>query len=191
MIQSAWEKQKAIKEVMVFLQGHGVSTTYAVKIFKQYGEKAIAIVTANPYQLAADIYGIGFVTADTLARSLGIEPGSEFRYRAGIVHVLGEAAEEGHCFLPQSELVDQSVKRLATDDHQPQANAIASLIQKMETLENWYFKAKLTNNIAINPPSSKPNRTSPNNSGNCWFVRLQLTYHESAVGWNVSEQKQQ
>jgi exodeoxyribonuclease V alpha subunit len=116
------------------LQGHGVSTTYAVKIFKQYGEKAIAIVTANPYQLAADIYGIGFVTADTLARSLGIEPGSEFRYRAGIVHVLGEAAEEGHCFLPQSELVDQSVTRLATDDHQPQANAIASLIQKMETL---------------------------------------------------------
>ncbi len=142
LIQSAWEKQKAIKEVMVFLQGHGVSTTYAVKIFKQYGEKAIAIVSANPYQLAADIYGIGFVTADTLARSLGIEPGSEFRYRAGIVHVLGEAAEEGHCFLPQSELVDQSVKRLATDDHQPQANAIASLIQKMETLEELVLQGE-------------------------------------------------
>jgi exodeoxyribonuclease V alpha subunit len=129
-------------QMWIFLQGHGVSTTYAVKIFKQYGEKAIAIVTANPYQLAADIYGIGFVTADTLARSLGIEPGSEFRYRAGIVHVLGEAAEEGHCFLPQSELVDQSVKRLATDDHQPQANAIASLIQKMETLEELVLQGE-------------------------------------------------
>src|SRR4028119_2207834 len=72
-IQAAWAAQQAIKEVMVFLQGHGVSTTYAVKIFKQYGEAAIATVTNNPYQLAADIYGIGFLTADTLARSLGIE----------------------------------------------------------------------------------------------------------------------
>jgi exodeoxyribonuclease V alpha subunit len=131
MIQSAWEKQKAIKEVMVFLQGHGVSTTYAVKIFKQYGDAAIAKVSENPYQLAADIYGIGFVTADTLARNLGIEPGSEFRYRAGIVHVLGEAAEDGHCYLPNDELVEQTVQRLAIDDHQPQKNAIARLIQQM------------------------------------------------------------
>jgi exodeoxyribonuclease V alpha subunit len=131
MIQSAWEKQKAIKEVMVFLQGHGVSTTYAVKIFKQYGDAAIAKVSENPYQLAADIYGIGFVTADTLARNLGIEPGSEFRYRAGIVHVLGEAAEDGHCYLPDDELVEQTVQRLAMDDHQPQKNAIARLIQQM------------------------------------------------------------
>ncbi|HEY9834074.1 MAG TPA: AAA family ATPase [Stenomitos sp.] len=134
MIQSAWEKQKAIKEVMVFLQGHGVSTTYAVKIFKQYGDAAISVVSENPYQLAADIYGIGFVTADTLARNLGIEPGSEFRYRAGIVHVLGEAAEDGHCFLPFEELVEQTVQRLAIDDHQPQKNAIARLIQQMGQL---------------------------------------------------------
>ncbi|HEY9672044.1 MAG TPA: ATP-dependent RecD-like DNA helicase [Waterburya sp.] len=131
MIQSAWETQKAIKEVMVFLQGHGVSTTYAVKIFKQYGDAAIAIVSENPYQLAADIYGIGFVTADTLARSLGIEPGSEFRYRAGIVHVLLEAAEDGHCYLPLAELVEQTVQRLAVDDHQPQPDVIARLIQQM------------------------------------------------------------
>jgi exodeoxyribonuclease V alpha subunit len=68
MIQSAWENQKAIKEVMVFLQSHGVSTTYAVKIFKQYGDAAIATVTNNPYQLATDIYGIGFITADAIAR---------------------------------------------------------------------------------------------------------------------------
>ncbi|AFZ22197.1 SF1B family DNA helicase RecD2 [Allocoleopsis franciscana] len=141
MIQSAWEKQKAIKEVMVFLQGHGVSTTYAVKIFKQYGDAAIAKVTENPYQLAADIYGIGFVTADTLARNLGIEPGSEFRYRAGIVHVLGEAAEDGHCFLPFEELVEQTVKRLAIDDHQPQKNAIARLIQQMGQLNELVLES--------------------------------------------------
>src|ERR687885_810346 len=100
-IQAAWSAQQAIKEVMVFLQGHGVSTTYAVKIFKQYGEGAIATVTQNPYQLAADIYGIGFLTADKIAHNLGVSPDSEFRYRAGLVHVLSEAAEDGHCYLPQ------------------------------------------------------------------------------------------
>jgi exodeoxyribonuclease V alpha subunit len=78
-IQRAWNEQKAIKEVMLFLQSHGVSTTYAVKIFKQYGDKSIAVVTNNPYQLAADIYGIGFLTADTIARNLGVSPASPFR----------------------------------------------------------------------------------------------------------------
>ena len=88
LIQQAWETQKAIKDVMVFLQGHGVSTTYAVKIYKQYGNTAIATVTTNPYQLATDIYGIGFLTADKIAQNLGVPPDSEFRYRAGLVHVL-------------------------------------------------------------------------------------------------------
>lgn len=73
---------------MLFLQGHGVSTVYAVKIFKQYGQDAIEVVSCNPYQLAQDVYGIGFITADTIARNLGIEPGSPFRYRSGLVHVL-------------------------------------------------------------------------------------------------------
>jgi len=84
MIQTAWSSQRLIKEVMVFLQGHGVSTIYAVKIYKQYKNEAIAIVTENPYQLATDIYGIGFVTADTIARNMGVSPDSEFRYRAGL-----------------------------------------------------------------------------------------------------------
>jgi ATP-dependent exoDNAse (exonuclease V) alpha subunit len=87
LIKNAWSTQKAIKEVMVFLQGHGVSTTYAVKIYKQYKDEAIATVTKNPYQLAADIYGIGFLTADKIARNIGIAPDSEFRYRAGIIHI--------------------------------------------------------------------------------------------------------
>ncbi|TFI55086.1 ATP-dependent RecD-like DNA helicase [Mastigocladus laminosus UU774] len=131
MIKSAWETQKAIKEVMVFLQSHGVSTTYAVKIYKQYGEQAIAIVTNNPYQLAADIYGIGFLTADKIARNLGVSPDSEFRYRAGITHVLSEAAEDGHCYLPQPELIQQAIKLLTFESHQPTENALAPIIQKM------------------------------------------------------------
>lgn len=131
MIQAAWESQKAIKEVMVFLQGHGVSTTYAVKIFKKYGEKAIATVTENPYQLATDVYGIGFVTADAIARNLGIAPDSQFRHRSGVLHVLGEAAEEGHCFLPQTELVEQIVTRLALKDYQPEPEAVLDLTGQM------------------------------------------------------------
>ena len=131
LIQAAWVTQKAIKEVMLFLQSHGVSTTYAVKIYKQYGDAAIATVTHNPYQLATDVYGIGFVTADAIARNLGIAPGSEFRYRAGMLHVLGEASEEGHCFLPGDELIDRVVKRLEIADHRPNPEQVSSLSEQM------------------------------------------------------------
>lgn len=131
MIQHAWEAQKTIKEVMLFLQGHGISTTYAVKIFKQYGQEAIAKVTENPYQLATDIYGIGFFTADEIARNLGVTPNSEFRYRTGILHTLGVAAEAGHCFLPQAELVTQTVKLLTLSDHQPDSELVQALIMQM------------------------------------------------------------
>ncbi|MFN6567962.1 ATP-dependent RecD-like DNA helicase [Dendronalium sp. ChiSLP03b] len=131
LIKNAWETQKAIKEVMVFLQGHGVSTTYAVKIYKQYQDQAIATVSENPYQLAADIYGIGFLTADKIARNVGIAPDSEFRYCAGLIHALSEAAEDGHCYLPQSELIDSVIKLLTTESHQPTEDAIAQTIKDM------------------------------------------------------------
>jgi exodeoxyribonuclease V alpha subunit len=131
LIQAAWQTQKAIKEVMLFLQGHGVSTTYAVKIYKQYGDESIATVTENPYRLATDVYGIGFVTADAIARNLGIHPNSEFRYRCGILHVLEKAAEEGHCFLPQTELVEKVVDRLALPDHRIDAEDISHLTTAM------------------------------------------------------------
>ncbi|MEJ1934165.1 ATP-dependent RecD-like DNA helicase [Nostoc sp. NIES-2111] len=135
LIKNAWETQKAIKEVMVFLQTHGVSTTYAVKIYKQYQDKAIATVTANPYQLATDIYGIGFLTADKIARNLGVPSSSEFRYSAGIIHALSEAAEDGHCYLPQPELIEKVIKLLTTDDHQPTEEAIADIIKDMSARE--------------------------------------------------------
>ncbi|NET33169.1 MAG: ATP-dependent RecD-like DNA helicase [Cyanothece sp. SIO1E1] len=131
LIQAAWATQQVIKEVMLFLQGHGVSTTYAVKIFKQYGEDAIATVSNNPYQLAQDVYGIGFITADTIARNLGIAPGSPFRYRSGLVHVLNAGAEDGHCFLPQAELVARGVKCLTLDEHQPDPQQLTTLITEM------------------------------------------------------------
>src|SRR6266568_5008992 len=131
MIEHAWAAQKAIKEVMLFLQGHGVSTTYAVKIYKQYGDQAIDVVSRNPYQLAADIFGIGFVTADTIARNLGIAADSDFRYQAGTLYMLQQAAEDGHCFLPERELVERVVKQLALPDSPVDPARIMELIVQM------------------------------------------------------------
>jgi exodeoxyribonuclease V alpha subunit len=128
MIEKAWAAQQAIKEVMLFLRGHNVPTTFAVKIYKQYGDQAIQVVTHNPYQLAIDIFGIGFVTADTIARTIGIAPDSDFRYRAGMLHVLQQAAEEGHCFLPEQELTERVVKRLALPESPVDPARIEGLI---------------------------------------------------------------
>lgn len=127
MIQSAWQEQKLIKEVMIFLQGHGVSTTYAVKIYKTYGNESINIVSENPYRLATDIYGIGFFTADKIARNLGIEASSDFRTIAAIFHSFDEASEEGHCYLPQNELVERTTKLLKLEDYQPQPERIKTI----------------------------------------------------------------
>ena len=153
MIQTAWESQRIIKEVMVFLQGHGVSTTYAVKIYKQYKDKAIATVTTNPYQLATDIYGIGFVTADAIGRNMGVAPDSEFRYRAGMIHVLGEAAEDGHCFLPYTELVERVVQRLSLPDHQPSPQVVAELLFQMGMEEQIMLQGNREYQYACYQPS--------------------------------------
>ncbi len=153
LIQTAWEAQKAIKEVMIFLQGQGVSTTYAVKIYKQYGDSAIETVTQNPYQLATDIYGIGFLTADKIARSLGVPPDSEFRYRAGMTHVLGEAAEDGHCYLPQPELIKQVAELLKTESHQPMEDALAEVIQKMTLASELIREKSLEETLLCYKPS--------------------------------------
>ncbi len=130
-IRTAWAAQKIVKEVMLYLSSHGVSPTYAAKIYKQYGAEAIAIVTENPYRLAADIYGIGFITADTIARNVGIAPDSEFRYRAGINHVLQLAADEGHCFLPEDELAARAAKHLALPDYPVALDRIHALVEQM------------------------------------------------------------
>ena len=134
-IQQAWEEQKAIREVMVFLQGHGVSTTYAAKIFKTYGQNAIAQVQDNPYRLATDIRGIGFRTADRIAQNVGVSPWSQHRYRAGLLHQLEQAAEDGHCFLPQPELRQQALELLSGDEHQAESEAVDATIAQMGEIQ--------------------------------------------------------
>jgi exodeoxyribonuclease V alpha subunit len=115
MITAAWAEQQAIKEVMVFLQGVGVSTSLAVRIYKTYRDDAIEVVRREPYRLAADVWGIGFKTADQIARSLGIPHDSPQRVRAGLQFALSEAAEDGHCYLPEPELVAAATELLGVD----------------------------------------------------------------------------
>ena len=112
MITAAWAEQKAIKEVMVFLQGVGVSTSLAVRIYKKYGDKAVDVVRAEPYRLASEVWGIGFKTADTIAMSVGIARDSPERIKAGLAYTLSEAADDGHCYLPAPNLVAEAAKIL-------------------------------------------------------------------------------
>jgi exodeoxyribonuclease V alpha subunit len=111
-ILRAWAEQREIKEVMVFLQSHGVSTGYAIKIYKVYGSQATEVVRENPYRLAADIYGIGFKTADKIAAALGISPTAPQRIEAGTLYVLGQAADRGHTYLPRKKLAEESKELL-------------------------------------------------------------------------------
>jgi exodeoxyribonuclease V alpha subunit len=112
MITAAWAEQKAIKEVMVFLQEVGVSTSLAVRIYKKYGDEAISVVRDEPYRLAADVWGIGFKTADTIAAAVGIARDSPERIKAGLAFTLSEAADDGHCYLPAPNLVADAAKIL-------------------------------------------------------------------------------
>ncbi|MER5944956.1 ATP-dependent RecD-like DNA helicase [Streptomyces sp. NPDC001904] len=114
-IADAWEEQKAIKEVMVFLQSVGVSTSIAVRIYKKYGDASIGVVKNQPYRLAADVWGIGFLTADRIAQSVGIPHDSPERVKAGLQYALSQSTDQGHCFLPEERLIADAVKLLQVD----------------------------------------------------------------------------
>ena len=111
-ITGGWADQKAIREIMVFLQSHGIGTSRAVRIYKTYGADAIPLVSENPYRLARDIKGIGFLTADQIASRLGIAKTAMIRARAGISYTLTEAVSEGHCGLPEDDLLPMAEKLL-------------------------------------------------------------------------------
>ncbi|MFJ6432453.1 ATP-dependent RecD-like DNA helicase [Streptomyces sp. NPDC091416] len=115
MIAAAWEEQKAIKEVMVFLQSVGVSTSIAVRIYKKYEDASISVVKNQPYRLAADVWGIGFLTADRIAQAVGIPHDSPERVKAGLQYALSQSSDQGHCFLPEERLIADAVKLLQVD----------------------------------------------------------------------------
>ncbi|HCA84839.1 MAG TPA: ATP-dependent RecD-like DNA helicase [Streptomyces sp.] len=115
LIGAAWEEQKAIKEVMIFLQGVGVSTSIAVRIYKKYGDASISVVRNQPYRLAADVWGIGFLTADRIAQAVGIPHDSPERVKAGLQYALSQSSDQGHCYLPEERLIADAVKLLQVD----------------------------------------------------------------------------
>jgi len=115
MIKKAWEDQKEIREVMIFLQAHNVSSGYATKIFKQYGSTSIEVVKENPYRLATDIFGIGFITADRIAEKLNFPKDSELRAEAGILYVLNQLSDDGHVYYPYEPLIEKCKEILQVD----------------------------------------------------------------------------
>ncbi|MBU1585252.1 MAG: AAA family ATPase [Proteobacteria bacterium] len=129
MISNAWAEHKAIREVMMFLQSHGISTLFAVRIYKEYGDDAIKNVTQDPYRLANDFYGIGFFSADKVALSIGLAPDSRERIMAGIKHVLAASRNFGHCYLTLSQ-INKQVKELLQLDL---SDKLLELLQYMET----------------------------------------------------------
>ena len=137
-IGNAWQEQKEVREVMVFLQGHGVSSTYAVKIYKAYRDKSVPVVKENPYRLALDISGIGFKTADRIARNMGIDPGSQIRAEAGIIHTLSEVVDEGHVYYPYDKLMDAAALLLEVNRSVMEASLAALAEQRRVVIEEQH-----------------------------------------------------
>ena len=125
-IKKGWTDQKEIKNIMLFLQGHDVSTAHAAKIYKQYGAESLQIVQENPYRLADDIWGIGFKTADTIASKLGFEKNKYVRLRSGLLYTLNKLAEEGHCYGIRDQLLEAGAKLLDVEE-----TALAATLDEM------------------------------------------------------------
>jgi exodeoxyribonuclease V alpha subunit len=129
-IARAWSEQKSVREIMLYLHSHGLSPLRAARIFETYGERAIEVVSANPYRLAQDIRGVGFASADELASRLGIPRDSPFRLRAGLCHVLEEALGQGHCGLPREELAERTGTLLGGEVAQVEAAIDAATLAR-------------------------------------------------------------
>lgn len=125
-IIECWEEHQATRELMVFLQPHGISVTYAVKIYRYYGQQSLNIVKENPYRLAMDIHGIGFITADALATKLGFEKDNPLRAQAGILYTLLKCMDEGHVYYPQDAFIELTSQNLGIE-HQCIEDAIEQL----------------------------------------------------------------
>ncbi len=111
-ISEAWEEQKQVKEIMLFLHSYAISTNLAIKIYKQYGNDALKVVKSDPYRLASDIFGVGFKTADRIAQALGLPTEHPSRIEAGVLFALNQATDDGHVYLPRQELVERATQML-------------------------------------------------------------------------------
>lgn len=170
-IRDSWLEHKAIRDVMIFLQGHGISTLFAVKIYKAYGDRAIQVVSENPYRLAQDIYGIGFFSADKIALSMGFATNGVPRIEAGIRHVLAAARESGHCYLTQDQVEEQTISLLAevdqTNESPDQRSVLVVLLKLLG--EDQIKKRVLT--FKDDNPNTKAEKTAPDHSVTCFYSK--------------------
>ena len=160
MIEQAWTEHRAIRDVMMFLQGHGISTLFAVRIYKEYGDESIDKVNEDPYRLASDIYGIGFFSADKVALSLGLAPDSPQRMTAAIRQVLAASRDQGHCFLTKSQIHEGIVELIELDP----GPALAELLAQMQC----------DNQLRVRPLTREGELTD------CYYSKT-LYYDEAAV----------
>lgn len=173
-IQKGWTEHQEIKEVMMFLQTHEISTLFAVKIFKLYGQKSIEIVSQNPYKLAEDIYGIGFFSADKVALSLGFEPKSEVRIKAAISQVLASSRENGHCYLTLEQIQKNTSELLSLELFVEVENLLDKMDKNQEIKvrilqkENQILDSNVNSNIKLSlenqTPKSKAKKTDSKTS---------------------------
>lgn len=131
-ISEAWQEHKGIRDVMLFLQGHGISTLFAIRIYKSYGDKAIAMVEEDPYRLSLDFYGIGFFSADKVALSMGMKEDGELRLMAAIRHVLATSRDQGHCYLLKEQIITAIEDLLSLQI----AHKAELILRKMEELRH-------------------------------------------------------
>jgi exodeoxyribonuclease V alpha subunit len=132
-IAATWDEQRHIRDVMAALQGHGVSTSLAVRIYKRFGDRSADVIAREPYRLAREVWGIGFKTADAIARAVGIAPDAPERLQAGVLHALGQAGDDGHTLLPEPELVGRAAELLGSEPD-PLTEAISVLVETGEVV---------------------------------------------------------
>ncbi len=178
-IAQAWDEQKSIKQVMLFLQSHGVSTGLAVKIYKQYGETSIDLVQADPYRLAQDIYGIGFKTADKIAHDLGLPHDAPSRVAAGVVYTLSNFTDQGHVFAPQSQLIHDASELLAVQPDQVTAS-LDTLIQSDQIKRDTIYP------IVSSLPKRQPAQPEPSIDE---FLAADQAAHTAPVTYTIGQPK--
>ena len=143
-IQEAWSEHRGIRDLIMFLQPHGVSTAYAVRIYKFYGKHALSVVQENPYRLAMDISGIGFVTADTIAQKIGFEVDSPLRAEAGTLYMLTKTSDEGHVYFPFDALVTKT-----SDNLNIRADLVENAIEVLEREDRVVIEELSNGQVAV------------------------------------------
>lgn len=151
-IHEAWLEQREVRGVMLFLQSHGIGTGYALRVFRHYGSASVRVLEENPYRLAIDIFGIGFMTADKIASGMGFSRESPLRIRAGVLHVMNELTREGHVFVPVEELTASAAEILSVSSEVVE-KGIEDARLNQELIIEWYTDADKKDDCAVYLPA--------------------------------------